>query len=52
MIHEDDVLVCICDRREVSVISHRPVTRSKKGWVFCGSVSKFLQLVVAIIIEL
>ena len=28
MIHENDVLVCICDRREVSVISHRPVTRS------------------------
>ena len=38
-------------RREVSIISHRPVTRSdlkQERSVFRGSVSTFLQLVVYI----
>ena len=37
-------------RREVSIISHRPVTRSdlkQERSFFLGSVSTFLQLVVA-----
>ena len=37
-------------RREVSIISHRPVTRSdlrQERSVFRGSVSTFLQMVVA-----
>ena len=37
-------------RREVSIISHRPVTRrdlKQERSVFRGSVSTFLQLVVA-----
>ena len=37
-------------RREVSIISHRPVTSSDlkhERLVFCESVSTFLQLVVA-----
>ena len=40
-------------RREVSIISHRPVTRSdlkQERSVFRGSVSRFLQLVVAFLI--
>ena len=39
------------ERREVSIIFHRPVTRSDLRWersFFCGSVSSFLQLVVAL----
>ena len=38
-------------RREVSIISHRPVTRNhlkQERSFFCGSVSTFLQLVVAV----
>ena len=38
------------ERREVSIISDRPVTRSdlkQERSFFCGSVSTFLQLVVA-----
>ena len=38
-------------RREVSIISHRPVTRSdlkQERSFFRGSVSTFLQLVVAV----
>ena len=37
-------------RREVGIIYHRPVTSSilkQERWSFCGSVSTFLQLVVA-----
>ena len=37
-------------RREVGIIYHRPVTSSilkQERWCFCGSVSTFLQLVVA-----
>ena len=40
-------------RREVSIISHRPVTRSdlkQERSFFRGSVSTFLQLVVAFIV--
>ena len=40
-------------RREVSIISHRPVTRSdlqQERSFFRGSVSTFLQLVVALAI--
>ena len=39
-------------RREVSVISHRTVTRSdlkQEGSLFRGSVSTFFQLVVALV---
>ena len=41
-------------RREVSIISHRPVTRSdlkQERSFFRGSVSTFLQLVVADVLE-
>ena len=41
-------------RREVSIISHTPVTRSdlqQQRSFFRGSVSAFLQLVVALIIS-
>ena len=41
-------------RREVSIISHRPVTRSdlkQERSFFRGSVSTFLQLVVADVFE-
>ena len=40
-------------RREVSIISHRPVTRSdlqQERSFFRGSVSTFLQLVVAFLV--
>ena len=40
-------------RRVVSIVSHRPVTRSdlkQESWFFRGSVSTFWQLVVAYIL--
>ena len=42
------------ERREVSIISHRPVTRSdlkQERSFFRGSVSTFLQLLVALYLE-